>query len=94
LWQYLRKEPAFQEKGLDGLVNIISFTENFLRLAQIVVTLYFLTMFALLVAITRANKFLKSKLSLKNLRPKLNSIIPYIFTKGLLTKAFFYGHTQ
>jgi hypothetical protein len=55
------------------LVNIINFTENFLRLALTVVTLFFLTMFALLVDTIKENKLSRLKLKLikqLKLKPK------------------------
>jgi hypothetical protein len=56
LWQYLRKEPAYHVRAYAVLVNTINFTENFLRLAQIVVTPFFLTMYVLLAVTTKVSK--------------------------------------
>ena len=46
------------------LVNIINFTENFLSLALIAVTLFFLTTFAQLVVTIKVSKLSRSKLKL------------------------------
>jgi hypothetical protein len=56
LWQYLRKEPAYHVRAYAVLVNTINFTENFLRLALTVVTLFFHTTFVLLAVTTKVNK--------------------------------------
>jgi hypothetical protein len=56
LWQYLRKEPAFHVKAYAVLVNTINYTENFLRHALTVVTLFFLTMYVHLAATTKVSK--------------------------------------
>ena len=64
-WQYLRKQPVFQDKEKEELANIISFTENFLHCVQIVAALPFLIECVSLVVSIKAMKSSNLKMRMK-----------------------------